>query len=587
MVSVSPSLRKMNAATLLKPTNFLDAALALVAAGFSVLPIRGMKYAGGDTEEQKRKDAKKPIIKWEAYQERKPTDREVEEWFRKNPHANIGIVTGTVSGELFVLDLDNPELAKRTLLPLIPDSLVFPISRTPSGGEHWFFRCDDATPRNTVKPELGFDIRANGGYVVAPPSVIAGTQGYSWQVSVFDVAVPALPQALHDFLLSHAVGSKEFAVKGVVGGNLVESRGGDDIVTTMFSDGRRDNDLFHAANCLHKGGMPETEVFQVLRTIAKSWGEDHDVKWFNDKIISVLSRSERKDKVLADAVREWVLSSSGVILSSDVVRDLGLSSGVVKNGDLSSNVVMRRDRQNVSKILTRMCDEGIIERTGNKNGMFRKIDDRAEDIDFLSGDDTPLSIAWPFEIERLVHTYQKQIILVAGSSNSGKTAFTLNFVKQNMAKHRIHYFSSEMGKTELKSRLNKFDIPMESWKQCSWKERSSNFADVIRRDDINIIDFLELHTDFFMVGQLIKDMFDKLRKGICIIALQKNAGRDHGLGGERSIEKARLYLAMDSGKIKIVKGKNWAQEGCNPNGLERKFRLVQGCRFIPDTGWEK
>jgi hypothetical protein len=44
---------------------------------------------------------------------------------------------------------------------------------------------------------------------------------------------------------------------------------------------------------------------------------------------------------------------------------------------------------------------------------------------------------------------------------------------------------------------------------------------------------------------------------------------------------------MDSGKIKIVKGKNWATEGRNPNGLELRFRLVQGCRFIPDNGWEK
>jgi len=47
----------------------------------------------------------------------------------------------------------------------------------------------------------------------------------------------------------------------------------------------------------------------------------------------------------------------------------------------------------------------------------------------------------------------------------------------------------------------------------------------------------------------------------------------------RSIEKARLYLSISDGNLKIVKGKNWATEH-NPNGMEWKFKLLQGSKFI-------
>jgi len=33
---------------------------------------------------------------------------------------------------------------------------------------------------------------------------------------------------------------------------------------------------------------------------------------------------------------------------------------------------------------------------------------------------------WPFKLENLVHLYPKNIIVLAGASNTGKTAFLLN-----------------------------------------------------------------------------------------------------------------------------------------------------------------
>jgi hypothetical protein len=159
-----------------------------------------------------------------------------------------------------------------------------------------------------------------------------------------------------------------------------------------------------------------------------------------------------------------------------------------------------------------------------------------------------------------------------------------------MDRHDIHYFSSEMGKMELRERLTKFNMPLKDW-DFTAKERVADFADVIKPDAINIIDFLEIYEDFFNIGKPIKEIFDKLDKGIAIIAIQKNKGNEYGVGGARSIEKARLYLTIESdgiemNKIKIAKGKNWATHE-NPNCLELEFKLFKGCQFLEESGWKE
>jgi len=335
----------------------------------------------------------------------------------------------------------------------------------------------------------------------------------------------------------------------------------------MFSNGRRDNDLFHTANVLVKGGMPDAEIFQVLNNLILSWGEQPDSKWINDKIQSALKRQNTRENSLATDVKEWILSTSGHFMSTDIHKDLGLSTRVHK--------------KNVSEILRRSIEEGIIERYGNKNGSFRKIENKCEEIDWREADtSTVFDIRWPFQLERLVQIYPKNIIIVAGASNAGKTAFMLNVALLNAGKHPISYFSSEMGPEELRLRLDKFDLPQEDWNGISFYDRSNSFADVIVPNAINLIDYLELTDNFFAVGGDIKSIFDKLKKGIAVIALQKKAGVDLGRGAEFTLEKARLYLSMDAGKLRIIKAKNWKDKAINPNGQTFNYKLVNGCRFI-------
>jgi hypothetical protein len=144
-----------------------------------------------------------------------------------------------------------------------------------------------------------------------------------------------------------------------------------------------------------------------------------------------------------------------------------------------------------------------------------------------------------------------------------------------------------MGKSELQNRLRQFEgIELQDWNFTA-EERSSNFADVIRPGCVNIIDYLEISDNFFMVAEYLKQIHDKLDSGIAIVALQKDPKAAQGRGGTFGLEKPRLYLNMDAGKILIRKAKNWTHPEQNPNGLVLNYKLVSGCKFITINDWHE
>ncbi len=235
-----------------------------------------------------------------------------------------------------------------------------------------------------------------------------------------------------------------------------------------------------------------------------------------------------------------------------------------------------------------MKDTGVIEASPTNNKLYRRIDKTAIRIDFKSAKiRIPLDVRYPapFHFERYVRTFPGNIIVVAGASDAGKTSFLLNLVKENMKRFNIYYFSSEMGDVELAERLSNFKgIGLDDWTfEC--ERRSSNFADVIRPDDFNIIDFMELDRDLFLVAEYIRAIHDKLRNGICVIAIQKNPNSEIGRGGYFGMEKARLYLSMDRGRTKIAKAKNWVTPTLNPYGLCIEYKITGGCKYTLTKDW--
>jgi len=274
-----------------------------------------------------------------------------------------------------------------------------------------------------------------------------------------------------------------------------------------------------------------------------------------------------RQEQLAGLIREWVTNTEGGAFTYEQLdRDLIIKTTGGRN--------TRR------QVIKRLKDEGVIVAAGHQAGAYRLVIDEAPVIPWQTADEgQSLDLILPFGMHELVRILPKTIIVIAGAPDAGKSAWCFNFIRHNMAKHHITYFSSEMGEVELKSRLSKFtSLRPEQW-TFEARERSTNFADVIRPNGVNMIDYMEVSADFFLVGSWIRAIWEKLDQGIAIICLQKKRGVDHGRGGEITAEKARLYLSMDNGIIKIIKAKNWVDSEVNPNGMAWSFRLVQGCKF--------
>ncbi len=514
--------------------------------GFSVIPMRLNK---------------KPLIEWKKYQSILPTEKEIEDWWTKWPDANIGIVTGELSN-LAVIDIDAEE-GKKEILKYIPDSCEFPVCSTPAGGQHFYFRYPiDLDLRNNCRAVPGCDLRGEGGYVIAPPSKGENGKEYRWLplLDISKVEIPALPIAYINY-----VSNMNSTIRGC-----------NNSAKEMFTPGRRDNDLFHVANCLVKGGVTDPEARQVLTILAKNCIVPEDKvnpeKWARQKIESALKYAERKDINIAQEVANWVTVTSGHFSVTSCYNELQL--------------VTKRQKTAVRVAIRRLVQKGILEKRGQRDGVYRRIETECEEIDWRNAPTQDLDIDWPLGLSALTKIYPGNIIVVAGVPNCGKTAFLLNFIKKNMSEHKIHYFNSEMGGAELRMRLGKFkDVNLADWTMKVWA-RSGNFADVIKPDAVNVIDFLEVHNDFWKVGEMLKDIHDRLKRGIAVVALQKSKEKEVGRGGDMGLEKPKIYLAMDPGRITIIKCKEWRGNE-NPNGLSMTFKLVGGSKFSETSLWKR
>jgi hypothetical protein len=124
----------------------------------------------------------------------------VQEWWTKWPEANIGIPTGAVSG-VWVLDIDGDE-GEASLKALEQNYGDLPQSIeviTGGGGRHIYFAmpANGTIPCSASKIAKGIDVRGDGGYVVAPPSIHPSGSRYQWSVDSTDDFIPA-----PDWLLS-------------------------------------------------------------------------------------------------------------------------------------------------------------------------------------------------------------------------------------------------------------------------------------------------------------------------------------------------------------------------------------------------
>lgn len=210
----------------------LAAALHYLAQGWSVIPVN---------------QDKRPLLRsWEEFQERRPTEEEVREWWRLTPDANVAIVTGAISG-LVVVDVENA--AGRAALNRVLSSLDTLTVRTGGGGWHLYYRHPGGAVPNAVKVLPDVDIRGDGGYVVAPPSWHKTGRGYVWEDP--GKALSLLPPGL--LALPRAQGA----------GRRLEPKDWQ----TDVNEGERDQELTRRVGRLIQAGVPPGEALTLARAL--------------------------------------------------------------------------------------------------------------------------------------------------------------------------------------------------------------------------------------------------------------------------------------------------------------------------------
>ncbi len=559
--------------------------------GFCTIPVNG----------------KVSLVKWTEFQDRLPTDNEIRNWWEDQyKGAGIAIVTGKVSGNLCVVDEDSYKDNGNTLA-ILPHGFKCPMSKTPRGGLHYWMKS-----KEEIGDAIGFlpnyDFRSKG-IIIAPPS-----PSYKWIVKLKDVSLPFIPDKLYNMINSNRF-KKQTPFNGHLSGDSSSASHSHDassgpessrdegpfehkdyialvykfIVESLrystkspyiecesqtkpkyFIDGTRETDLFSLANVLVKSGKDIDYIRDVITRVMFTC-HDVDPKFIEDKINNAIKRHGISAGLkLSDRVDRWINESSGDFSGTMCDMELGF--------------VTVSDRANRRKYFQRLVKRGVIENVGKKRGWYRKVDKTVEILDWQNADiENEYDLKMPLNIHSYAKLFPGNIVVISGVQNCGKTSFALNIVKLNMQKHDVWYFNSEMGAEELRLRLSHFeDLEPSDWKfNCI--ERMSDFQDVIKPDGLNIIDFLEIETEFWLVSREIRKIYEKLDKGIAVICIQQDIGSAVGRGGSFSLEKARLYISLTFQKLKLVKVK-CPRFGTNANGKEIDFKLIEGTTFIETGG---
>ena len=156
-----------------------DYANQIIRTGISMIPI-------------KTDGTKAPAEAWKEFQERLPSEEEIEKWFRSSDLGGA-IVTGKVSGYLETIDVDFADLFEEFKSRLQDDALLrkLVIVKTPRPGYHFIYRCPSGIERNQ-KLAIGIrggalktliESRGEGGYVCAAGCpVIVHENGQSYEI---------------------------------------------------------------------------------------------------------------------------------------------------------------------------------------------------------------------------------------------------------------------------------------------------------------------------------------------------------------------------------------------------------------------
>lgn len=522
------------------------------------------------------------------YRDRLATEDEIKQWWSENPKYNIGIVTGKLSN-LFVIDLDkdDKEYSDDIVSQYIPDSVICPTVNTPKGGQHLYFSYPEdlnVTIGTRILP--GVDFRGEGGYVVAPPSINGNGKSYEWVVPYVKKSITPPPAS---FLTEASINNRinKNILYRVPCKESVRNEHTEPYNTyTILQEGTRDSDLFTVSNALIKCGCDQDFTRQVLNLLAKNANPPFSEKDAELKIKSALDRKIKRERNVQDEIKEYILAQKSL-----------QETYVSLTATIQSLQLLTKEEKNAAYVaFNRLCKvEKLIEKYGDRRGEYRILDNSKEKskMDLLSESEVQeFKVKLPLDLSTRCVISPGNIIVVSGSKSSGKTAMMMNIAWLNQNNFEVVYLNSEMHETEFKKRMKKF-APLSNWKITGYNCHN-NYDDYIesKPNRVYIVDYLEVHENFYEIAKPIRKIHEKLGDAICIIGIQQKSGATIGRGGDFSAEKARLYLTMDyvpeekRTKVTIYDAKEPRQPFDNVRGQWRYIKIIDGNKLSTFVDWQ-
>ena len=309
-----------------------DAAIEYAKKGFAVFPL---KYRD-----------KVPLTR-NGCKDATTDAAQIKAWWQKYPNANIGLATGSVSQNVFVIDLDIDEDrgidGYHSLEDWQREHGDFPetwTAITGRGGYHLYYR-GNGRIKNRAGIIDGVDIRGNGGYVVAPPSIHKNGRRYEWEYSPDEFELAKADNNVMYFLNhdDHRQ-SASFTMPNIVSAgqrNQMLFR----FACMMQAKGASDQSVFAATMAENESSCLPPLTEQEVRIIVSSATKYDKGKPIHIDSEGVATR-ENKDDVIGNP--EWVLN----FLDCNHDKDGNIKS--VKQFVYNFEIVMDKDDRFAGKI---------------------------------------------------------------------------------------------------------------------------------------------------------------------------------------------------------------------------------------------
>jgi Bifunctional DNA primase/polymerase, N-terminal len=222
--------------------------------------------------------------------------KQIERLWVSSPQANVGIATGKKSG-IFVLDVDdkNANSGSLSLRRLEDEHQPLPatLTATTGNGRHHYFKYPGLPIKcSTGKLGDGLDIRGDGGYVVAPPSVHANGRRYQWTDGSAEIV--QAPNWLLDLLTVEDVPDSESIPPGKRTDTLYAE------VCVLFRSGMLEPDVMRTALATNMSRcqppLSEDKVRDVVSRVSKTQrpaiaktSARNPLRWFQFDVTDFLS----------------------------------------------------------------------------------------------------------------------------------------------------------------------------------------------------------------------------------------------------------------------------------------------------------